>query len=454
MVNETAPVVGVTLCLAIIYRPVSELKPSPRNPRRHERKQIRKIVKSIETFGFVAPILINRDGEIIAGHGRWLAAKELGLDQVPTICLGHLSEQQVKALLLADNRLAELATWDDRLLAESLKELSAADPDFDIEITGFDMGEIDVRIQGLESLSDGEEDPDDRVPPPQGPAIARPGDLWVLGRHRLLCGSALDQSAYAAVMQGELATAVFTDPPYNVKIEGNVSGLGAVQHREFAMASGEMDAGQFTEFLAKAFILLAQHSADGSLHYICMDWRHLAELSAASHNAYSELKNLCVWAKDNAGMGSFYRSQHELVFVFKKGTAPHINNVELGRHGRYRTNIWQYPGANSFAGRKCEEGDLLALHPTVKPVALVADVILDCTKRNDIVLDAFLGSGTTVIAAERTGRRCYGLEFDPCYVDTIIRRWQAYTGDDARHAVTHHAFNDLLEETEKSVVRP
>jgi DNA modification methylase len=243
------------------------------------------------------------------------------------------------------------------------------------------------------------------------------------------------------LLADERAAMIFTDPPYNVPIAGNVSGLGATRHREFVMASGELDAAQFTAFLKRACALLARHSADGWLHFICMDWRHMAEVLAAGREVYTELKNLCVWAKDNGGMGSLYRGQHELVFVFKSGRGAHRNNVQLGQYGRNRGNVWRYPGANSFA-RTSDEGNLLALHPTVKPVALVADAILDCTARGDLVLDAFLGSGTTVLAAERVGRRGYGLELDPLYVDTIIRRWQTFTGDQARHAATGQTFDE------------
>jgi DNA modification methylase len=263
----------------------------------------------------------------------------------------------------------------------------------------------------------------------------------------LLCGSALDSAAFTVLLGEERAAMVFTDPPYNVRIDGYASGLGAIHHRPFPMASGEMDSSQFTTFLSEAFRNLTAFSVDGALHFICMDWRHVEELLAAARGVYGELKNLCVWVKDNAGMGSLYRSQHELVFVFKHGRSEHRNNVQLGRFGRNRTNIWRYPGANSFA-RCGKEGNLLALHPTVKPVAMVADAILDCSARGDIVLDAFLGSGTTVIAAERTGRRCYGLELDPAYVDTIVRRWQALTGGSARHAASGRSFDDLAREAE------
>lgn len=434
----------------VIYRPIAALTLDPRNPRRHDRKQIRRIAHSIQTFGFNVPVLVDRDFKVIAGHGRILACCELGWETVPTICLEHLTERQAKAFMVADNRLAEISVWDDRLLAEQLKELSELNLDFRLEATGFEMGEIDLRIESLTSEGDGEANSAEAIPEvPAGPAVSQAGDLWRLGPHRVHCGSALEQAAYAALMDGGQAAMVFTDPPYNVVIAGNVSGLGAIQHRNFVMASGEMGEAEYIPFLTRSLKLLAQHSISGSLHYICMDWRHARELLAAGREAYAELKNMCVWVKDNAGMGSLYRSQHELVFVFKHGRACHRNNIQLGQFGRHRSNVWHYSSVSAF-GRASEEGKLLALHPTVKPVTLVADTILDCSVRGDIVLDGFLGSGTTVIAAERTGRRCYGLELDPLYVDTIVRRWQAYTGERAQHAATGRAFNEIAAEVESS----
>jgi DNA modification methylase len=341
--------------------------------------------------------------------------------------------------MIADNRLAENSTWDDRLLAEQLKGLSELELDFSLEVTGFEMGEIDLRIEGVVAEPEAD-DPADALPEPQsGSPVTRPGDLWLLDRHRVYCSSALEEASYAALMQAEKAAMAVTDPPYNVPIERNVSGLGAIHHPNFAMASGEMDEAQYTAFLTQACALLARHSADGALHFIFTDWRHIGELLAAGRSVYAELKNICVWVKNHTGMGAFYRSRHELVFVFKHGRASHRNNVQLGKYGRDRTNVWNYPGPRTPS----EEGNLLALHPTVKPVRLVADAILDCTARGNIVLDSFLGSGTTVIAAERAGRRCYGLELDPHYVDTIVRRWQAYTGEHARHAPSGRTFKEL-----------
>jgi DNA modification methylase len=436
--------------VVVAYRRIDELRLDPENPRLHSARQIRQIASSIETFRFNVPVLVDANDQLIAGHGRIEAAKLLGLNEVPTICLEHLTPAQARAFMIADNRLTENSVWDDRLLSQQLRALSVLDLDFSLEVTGFEMAQIDLRIESLNSPSRDDQDfANDLSVVPAGPAVTRVGDVWALGEHRVLCASALESASYPELMNDRKAAMVFSDPPYNVPIGGNVSGLGRVRHREFAMASGDMSGAEFTAFLTRAFSLMRDHSASGSIHFICMDWRHLAELLAAGHAAYAELKNLCVWVKSNAGMGSFYRSQHELIAVFRSGRRPHRNNVMLGQYGRNRTNVWNYPGINSF-GRSGEEGNLLTLHPTVKPVALVADAIMDCTCRNEIVLDGFLGSGTSVIAAERTGRRCCGLEIDPLYVDTIVRRWQAFTRGDARHGLTGRTFRDVEAEVEAS----
>jgi DNA modification methylase len=419
------------------------LKADPKNPRLHSEKQVQQIARSIEAFGFNVPLLVDAEMQVVAGHGRLQACQLLGITEVPTISLEHLTEAQARAFMIADNRLTENATWDDRLLAQQFKDLSEVELDFSLEATGFEMGEIDVMVENLSPATEGEEDPADTVPEPTaGIQVSKCGDLWQLGRHKVYCGNSLNEPTYAALMRDAKAAMVFTDPPYNVHIDGHATGLGTIQHKDFTMASGEMSPAEFTDFLGRVCALLASHSVDGSIHFVCMDWRHLGELLIAGKQAYSELKNVCVWAKDNAGMGSLYRSQHELVFVFKHGKESHRNNVQLGQYGRYRSNVWHYPGVNSFS-RSTEEGNLLALHPTVKPVALVADAIMDCSGRGDLVLDSFLGSGTTVIAAERTGRVCYGIEIDPVYLDTIVRRWQAFTGQSAVHALSGRTFTQL-----------
>ena len=425
--------------LTIIHQRVDALTPYAQNARTHSKKQIRQIADSIKIFGWTNPVLVDSTGGVIAGHGRIEAAKLLGMEKVPTIRLEDLTEAEVRAYVIVDNKLAENAGWDRELLAIEFQGLLELDLDFDITITGFEMPEIDILIGDLDA--DEEDDPADEVPEvSDGPAITQPGDIWCIGKHRFLCGDALNPVSYGRLLDGAQAQMIFTDPPFNVKIEGHVSGLGKVKHREFAMASGEMTEDEFTAFLATVFVNLASHSADGAIHFVCMDWRHIGEVIAAGRDAYTELKNLCVWAKTNGGMGSLYRSQHELVFVFKAGNGAHINNVELGKHGRYRTNVWSYPGINSFG--KDRDADL-ALHPTVKPVKLVADAILDCSMRGGIVLDSFAGSGTTLIAAEKTGRRGYGIELDPQYCDVIVKRLAAAAKVEAIHAETGKPFCEI-----------
>jgi DNA modification methylase len=427
------------LDMKVTYRKTGALEPRATNPRTHTKKQIFQIADSIERFGFTNPILIDESDTIIAGHGRVDAAKLLGMEMVPTIRLEDLTEAEIRAYVIADNKLAENAGWDRELLAIELQGLTELDIDIDVTITGFEMPEIDILIGEIDA--DEEDDPADDVPEVDGgPPITRPGDIWCIGKHRLICGDATDPATYARLFDGAKAQMVFTDPPYNVPIVGHVSGLGKVKHREFAMAAGEMTKDQFTAFLAAAFRNLAGNSADGAIHFICMDWRHIGEVIAAGRDAYSELKNLCVWAKTNGGMGSLYRSQHELVFVFKAGTGKHINNVELGKHGRYRTNVWSYPGINSFGKDRDAE---LALHPTVKPVKLVADAIFDCSMRGGIILDAFAGSGTTLVAAEQTGRHGYGIEIDPRYCDVIVKRLAAAAKVEAIHVKTGETFSEI-----------
>lgn len=339
-----------------------------------------------------------------------------------------MSAAEKRAYVLADNKIALNAGWDEEILALELKELTASDLDFSIELTGFSIAEVDHLIEGLNGEEPGNP-ADDALPGlNEKTPVCRPGDIWRLGQHRLICGDARDPKVVEALLEGEKAEMVFTDPPYNVRIDGNVGGKGAIKHREFAMASGEMCADEFSQFLAVAFANMAGHSIDGALHFVCMDWRHMAEVQQAALGVYSELKNLIVWVKDNGGMGTFYRSRHELIFAFKVGSAPHINSFELGQHGRYRTNVWQYRGVNTLKAGRLDE---LEMHPTVKPVAMITDAIKDVSRRNGAVLDLFAGSGSTVIAAHKTGRRAFVCELDPVYCDRIIRRWEEFAKDEA-----------------------
>jgi hypothetical protein len=404
--------------LAVTYRPLSDLIPDPRNARTHPKRQIDQIRASIAAFGFTSPILADPEGHVIAGHGRLQAARAMGQAEVPVITLSGLSDTQKRALRIADNKIALNAGWDLEILQLELSELASLDIDVDLTLTGFSTGEIDVILTPTA-------DPDDEViPPVPTTSRTRPGDIWILGEHRVGCGDGRDARFLERVIGHEARIdAAFLDPPYNVRIGGHAVSAGS--HREFAMASGEMSEVGFRSFLADTLGAAARLSRDGAVHFVCMDWRHMDSVSAVGSAVYGERLNLCVWNKSNAGMGSLYRSKHELVFVYRVGMAPHFNMVELGRHGRNRTNVWDYASVNSLRGSRRED---LSLHPTVKPTGLVADAIQDVTRRGDLVLDLFLGSGTTLMAAERTGRRFRGLDIDPAYVDVAIERWSARTG--------------------------
>lgn len=428
--------------LTIVYKSVEELIPHSGNARVHSRHQIRQIAASIKEFGFANPVLIDCKNTIIAGHGRVAAAKLLGIDQVPTIHLEGLTEDQIRAFMIADNRLAEKSAWDNSILAIELQHLLTLDSQLslDVTVTGFEIPEIDILLEGGKEKKP---DPEDILEIDETtPSITQPGDVWQLGKHRVLCANSLEARSYKTLLSSRLANVVFTDPPYNLVIDGNVSGHGSIRRREFAMASGEMDDAEFTTFLTQALTLLARHSSSGSVAFVCIDWRHMGELLGAGKQAYQSLLNVCVWAKDNGGLGSFYRSRHEMIFVFKKGKGRFRNNIQLGQYGRNRSNLWSYPSTRAVS-RRSEEGNLLTAHPTTKPIAMVADALLDSSARGDIVLDSFLGSGATLLAAERVGRICYGIEIDPLYVDVSVRRWQKHSGDFAVHAITNKRFDEV-----------
>ena len=418
MSNHAAGAAPVRHDLAVIYRPVADLKPDPRNARTHPKRQIEQLCASIRSFGFTNPVLVDEAGVLIAGHGRLRAAKELGLATVPVIELRGLSEVEKKALRLADNKIALNAGWDLEILKLELADIGTLDVDFDLSLTGFASGEIDVVLKAAN-------DPDDEVIPavPADPRT-KLGDLWILGDHRVGCGDGRDVEFLKRIVgEGAVIDAAFMDPPYNVRINGHANAKG--RHREFAMASGEMTTDEFQIFLKETLGAAAAVSRDGAVHFVCMDWRHMDDVAVVGGQVYDDLLNICVWNKSNAGMGSLYRSKHEMVFVYRVGASPHANMVELGKHGRNRTNVWDYPSVNSMAGSRRED---LELHPTVKPVAMVADAYQDVTRRSDLVFDMFLGSGTSLIAAERTGRRFRGCDIDPAYVDVAVDRWVQLTG--------------------------
>lgn len=397
--------------------PVSALKPHVNNPRTHSKRQIEQVAASIRAFGWTNPILVSDDLEIIAGHGRMEAARSLGLGEVPVMRLSGMSEAQRKAYVIADNRLAETAGWDEDLLRLEIGTLIELDLEFEIEAIGFETGEIDVLMAGEAHSAD----PESLPKPEDGPTVSELGDVWRLGRHGLVCGDALEAASYEKLMRGELADACFTDPPYNVPIAGHVSGLGKKTHDEFVMASGEMSDAEFGNFLSAMSAQISAFVKPGAIVFACMDWRHICDLVKAGEAEIGTLKNICVWNKDVGGMGSLYRSKHEMVAVFSHRGAKHTNNVQLGRFGRNRTNVWDYPGM----ARQRKE---LAMHPTVKPTAMVADAIKDVTRVDGVVLDPFGGSGSTLLAAEGCGRSARLIELDARYCDLIIRRFEEATG--------------------------
>jgi DNA modification methylase len=437
--------------LDITWVAIEKLTPSVRNARTHPRKQIRQIADSITAFGFVNPILVDEEGGIIAGHGRYEAALQLELKEVPVITLRGLSKAKRRALALADNKIAENAGWDRQLLAAELPELAEVliEEKLDISITGFPPVEIDQLAADFEDKSS---DPADTVDPKWlvPTAVSRPGDLWQLGHHRLLCADARCPDDVKRLMDGGSAAMAFLDPPYNVRVR-DIVGRGQVKHAEFAMASGELSRKEFIDFLNSTLTAAAAATRDGGIHFVCMDWRHIAELMEAGGSAYGVLLNIAVWVKSNAGQGSFYRSQHEFIGVFRVGAAAHLNNIELGRHGRSRSNVWHYAGVNAFRAGRMDE---LSSHPTVKPLNLIADAMKDCTGRGEIVLDTFAGSGTTIMAAERVGRRAFALEIEPRFVDVAVRRWQAFSRRDAIHLPSGRSFDDIAADALGADLKP
>jgi DNA modification methylase len=424
---------------------MSRLRANPKNARTHSKKQIRQIAASLRKFGFLNPIIADDNDMVLAGHGRLEAARLEGLAQVPVLRFSHLSEAQKRAYVIADNRIAEQAGWDRDILAIELGELIDILPidGLDVSLTGFDTAEIDLLLADITASRPG---PEDVLPALPENAVTQPGDLWLLGRHRLLCADARDAGGFAQLMNGVSAAAVFCDPPYNVRVK-SIGGRGKVRHREFAFASGEMSTEQYRNFLTETLANGAHVSRDGAVHFVCTDWRHIGDLIDVGRILFGETLNIVVWNKSNAGQGSFYRSKYELIGVFRVGEKQHQNNVELGRFGRNRTNVWDYPGVNSFGKGRAEA---LAAHPTVKPVALVADALLDCTVRGDVVLDQFAGSGTTILAAEKVGRTAYALEYEPRYVDVAVLRWQRVTKLEVTLAGDGRTFDEVSEARSQS----
>jgi DNA modification methylase len=409
----------------IEFMATADLRPSANNARTHDDKQIALIATSIDTHGWLVPIIVDSVGMIVAGYGRWLAAKQMKLAEVPVIRAEFLTDADRRAFALAENRIAQLSGWDDKILAQELTFLFEGG--YELEATGFTLANLDFSLPE-EKVKDEPEAIE--LPDPATPAVSRPGDLWLIGPHKLYCGDSRDARSFEALLGDERAKLIFGDCPYNVPIDGFVSGHGRTKHREFLLGSGEMTRPEFTAFLRAIFRNCVLFSVSGSIHYQCMDFRHIREMLDAADGVYDDFKQLVVWDKGQGGQGAFYRGQHELVFVFKAGKGRHINNFGLGEKGRYRTNLVRYPGANSF--RKGRARDL-ADHSTIKPTALVADFLLDCSNRSDLVLDPCAGSGTTLIAAHKTKRRGAAIEIDPGYCDTALRRLADASGLDIFH---------------------
>jgi DNA modification methylase len=422
--------------------PTQDIKPNPRNARTHSTGQIRQITESMKVCGFAAPVLVDETLTLIAGHGRFKAAELLNIARIPAVQLLGLSEAQKRALALADNKIGDNAGWDRERLAIELPDLAELliEEKLDISLTGFSSAEIDQLQVDFEEDSADPGDDIDRAWQ-TGPVVSQRGSLWALGQHRLLCGDARSEADLNRLMDSNQAAMAFLDVPYNVRVR-SIGGRGRVKHAEFAFASGEMSPPEYVEFLVSGLRNAGRVSRDGAVHFVCCDWRHVTEIMEAGGLVYGETLNIVVWVKSNAGQGSFYRSQHEFVVVFRVGKAAHLNNIELGRHGRSRSNVWNYRGVNSFGAGRMNE---LRSHPTVKPVALVADAMRDCTRRRDIVLDTFSGSGTTIMAAERIGRRAYAMDVEPRYVDVAVRRWQGFTGKDAVDTASGRTFDQLAE---------
>jgi DNA modification methylase len=424
--------------MAVEYISMALLKPYSRQMRRHTPSKIKRLAKFLERSGIILPLVIDQDNFVILGNARMAALLLLGVESVPVIRVTHLDETMIRSLILADNQFTINANWYKEALREELLYLAPRILELGLELIdlGFETGQLDITIGDVDLSGPGEQE----RAAPDGPAVTRAGYIWILGQHKLICGDARDEKNYQLLLGTELAAMVFADLPYNVPIDGHVCGNGAIQHREFAMASGEMMPEEFIFFMTTIFTLLRKFSKEGSVHMQCMDWRHNFEIMMASREAGYDYLNMAVWAKHAGGMGSLYRSQHELVHIFKSGTAAHINNIMLGKFGRNRTNVWNYEGANSFSAAR--SGDL-ALHSTTKPVDMIADAIKDCSNRGDIILDPTAGSGSVLIAAVRTGRIARLIEIDPLYCDVIVRRWQDATGQKAVLADMDQSFDAL-----------
>lgn len=421
--------------LELLQYRTAELRAPKHRTRRSNPEQIARHARVIAEFGFSQPILV-RDGQVYDGWNRVLAARELGLEKVPAIECSHLSDAEARALALASKRIGELGEWDLEELRLEFIEL--IELEIDLDVTAFTVEEQDIIL--LDPCDAEEEDPADAVDDPPEKLTSRLGDLWLLDPHKIICGNALEEATFRRLLGEERVHAVLQDAPYNVPIAGHVSGLGKKVHSEFCMASGEMADEEFEEFLASNLKIVTDYATSGAVVFSFMDWRSIHLLYAAGAEAGLDLINLAVWYKQSGSMGSLYRSAHELIAVFCKGKTPRHNAVQLGKQGRYRTNVWEAPGANR---RGSSANEMLGQHATPKPVKLCEDAILDVTRRGEIVLDSFLGSGATLAACEKSGRQCRGVELEPRFVDVTIRRWEKLTGKEAVLEETGETFAEV-----------
>jgi len=421
----------------IVCVDVTTIKLPRRRLRKHPQWQIDKIISSIRLYGFNVPILIDEDGFIVSGEARYQAALALGLKFIPVIRILHLTSSQVRQFRIADNKVAEGAEWNFPDLKLEFEDFRFEDPYFNFEDVGFSTPEADQVLNG--SLDEEPDPADGQDIAPEKVATSRLGDLWQVGRHRIYCGDAKRPESYAALMGDETADIITSDPPYNVKIS-SISGLGKALHREFVEASGEMTRGEFHDFLKSTVAAMAERAKPGAAIYLFIDWRHIETLLAVGREIGLSLLNLIVWNKMYGGMGSNYRSTHELLPVFLKPGASHTNNIQLGRFGRNRKNVIDEPGFNSFSKERLKR---LSEHPTVKPVNLIAGLLLDASHRDEIVLDPFAGSGTILIAAEKTGRIARAIELDPLYLDLALRRYEERFGVETIHVETGLSFSEL-----------
>ncbi len=420
---------------------ISDVKPFNKKLKNYK-KQVEQAKKGISYYKFYPPIIIDKNSNIVHGEHTYKALLELGHPEIAVIRVSHLSDTDIRKLRIFHESIALNADWNKENLSLEIQDLLIDCPVIELsDQIAMDVDQINI----ITDLTQAEAETEDIPELEDGEAITKLGDIFKLDDHLLLCGDALETKSHSKLMKDEKADTCSTDAPYNVPINGHVGNSGKIKHREFLQASGEMTDDGFTDFLTKAHTNIAAYTKDGAIIYSCMDWRHMKHMILASEASKLTLQNLCVWKKDNGGMGSLYRSQHELVFVFKNGTAPHTNNVQLGKNGRYRTNVWDYPGVNSFGSGRMNE---LKYHPTVKPVKMIEDALKDCSKRGEIVLDPFGGSGSTLIAAENCGRKARLIELDPHYCDVIIKRWQNHTCKDAVHAESKLTFNQIKKDLE------